>query len=267
MENLKHAFGIHFHETSIGAAPKCILNQVARRTRERYQPALPVVLFVNPGFVTGPGGNWMLFRWWATRRRSLRNVLLLFGTVSSVIALFVNFLPEIEKMPWWGIALLVLAAFLAGTLGILEMFERPKRRIFRKQDTAGVLKYMHEWIKHGGRVAIWSRDMSWANNEETKQLLELKAQRHELLLFLPSANPLSGQLESSGAEVVYYGASRLESPGSRFTITHYGRDGSSIAVGRARGDSHVIDEFHSSDHPAYQIAADLIALARSTSIR
>ena len=123
---------------------------------------------------------------------------------------------------------------------------------------------MHDWIKHGGRVAIWSRDMSWANSEETKQLLEVKARRHELLLFLPSANPLSQQLAGSGAEVVYYGASRLESPGSRFTITHYGRDGSSLAVGRVRGDTHVIDEFHSSDHPAYHIAADLVALARST---
>ena len=209
----------------------------------------------------------MLFRWWVARRRSLRNVLLLLGTASSVLALFANFLPTIEEIPWWGIALLALAAFLAGTLGILEMFERPQRRVFRKQDTAGVLKYMHEWIKHGGRVAIWSRDMSWANNEETKQLLKLKAQRHELLLFLPSANPLSRQLENSGAEVNYYGMTRLESPGSRFAITHYGRDGSSLAVGRARGDSHVIDEFHASDHPAYHIAADLVALARSTSMR
>ena len=206
----------------------------------------------------------MLFRWWVARRRSLRNVLLLFGTASSVIALFANFLPDIEEIPWWGIALFVLAAFFAGTLAMLEMSERPKRRIFRKQDTAGILKYMHDWIKHGGRVAIWSRDMSWANNEETKQLLELKARRHELLLFLPSANPLSRQLASSGAEVIHYGATRLESPGSRFTITHYGRDGSSLAVGWARGDTHVIDEFHASDHPAYHIAADLVALARST---
>lgn len=209
----------------------------------------------------------MLSRWWVARRRSFRNVLFLLGTACSVIAVLATFLPDIEEIPWWGIAFLALAAFLAATLAFLEMRERPKQRIFRKDDTAGVLKYMHEWIKHGGRVAIWSRDMSWANNEETKQLLEFKAQRHELLLFLPSAIPLSQQLKTSGAEVTYYGTTRLETPASRFTITHYGRDGSSLAVGRARGDSHVIEEFHASDHPAYHIAADLVALARSTSMR
>ena len=72
----------------------------------------------------------MLFRWWVARRRSLRNVLLLFGTASSVIALFANFLPDIEEIPWWGIALFVLAAFFAGTLAMLEMFERPNGGYF-----------------------------------------------------------------------------------------------------------------------------------------
>ena len=208
----------------------------------------------------------MFFRWWVTRRRSLRNVLLLFASASSVIALLVNLLPVIDDMPWWGIVLIALAALFAAILVILEMFERPQRRIFRKQDTAGILKYMHDWIKHGGRVAIWSRDMSWANNEDTTQLLEVKARRHELLLFLPTASPLSRQLASFGAEVTYYGTNRFESPGSRFTITQYGRDGGSVAVGRARGHNHVIEEFHAGDHPAYHIAADLVGLARSTSM-
>ena len=206
----------------------------------------------------------MLFRWCVARRRSLRNVFLLVASASSVIALLVNILPDIDEIPLWGIALISAAALFAALLVILEMLERPQRRIFRKQDTDGVLKYMHDWIKHGGRVAIWSRDMSWANNEETKKLLECKAQRDELLLLLPTANPLSRQLASFGAEVIYYGTTRLESPESRFTLTQYGKDGGSVAIGRARGDTHVIDEFHASDHPAYHIAADLIALARST---
>ena len=208
----------------------------------------------------------MLFRWWVARRRSLRNVFLLFASASSVIALFVNFLPDIDEMPWWAIALISLAALLAVILAILEMIERPQRRVFRKEDSAGILKYMHHWIKHGGRVAIWSRDMSWADNDETKKLLENKAREHELILLLPTANPRSQQLADFGAEVIYYGTTRFESPGSRFTLTQFGRDGGSVAIGRARGDTHVIDEFHASDHPAYHIAVDLVALARSTSI-
>ena len=205
----------------------------------------------------------MLFRWWVARRRALRNVFLLLGSTASVIALLVKFVPDLDKVPWWCIALFVLAAFFAGLLAILELCERPQRRIFRKQDTAGILRYMHDWIEHGGRVAIWSRDMSWANNYKTRQLLELKAQRDELLLFLPSPNPLSQRLATAGAEVIYYGTALFESPGSRFTITQYGRDGGSLAVGRAHSDTHVIDEFNANDHPTYQIAADLVALARS----
>ena len=205
----------------------------------------------------------MLLRWWASRRRTLRNLLLLFGSFGSIFALFLNFFPDIKLIPWWGIALLALAAIFAVSLALFEIFERPHRRIFRKDDATGILNYMHDWIEHGGRVAIWTRDMSWANNDKTRQLLELKAQRQELLILLPSPNPLSQQLSTSGAEVIYYGLDRIDSPASRFTITNFGRDGGSVAVGRARGDTHVIDEFYDGIHPAYHIASDLIALARS----
>ena len=206
----------------------------------------------------------MLLRWWASRRRTLRNLLLLLGSSASIFALFLNFAPNIQLIPWWGVALLALAVFFAGVLAILELFERPHRRIFRKDDANGILNYMHDWIRHGGRVAIWTRDMSWANNDRTKQLLELKAQRQELIIFMPSPNPLAQRLSKFGAEVIYYGLGRLDPPASRFTITNYGRDGGSVAVGRARGDTHVIDEFYDGVHPAYHIASDLIALARST---
>ena len=122
---------------------------------------------------------------------------------------------------------------------------------------------MHDWIEHGGRVAIWTRDMSWAQNPETRRLLAEKARRNELILCLPELNELATELAAAGAEVCAYGAGHLESPASRFTIAFFGRDGSRVAVGRAEGDTHVIDEFSAGGHPAFHLAEDLITLVRS----
>ena len=122
---------------------------------------------------------------------------------------------------------------------------------------------MHDWIEHGGRVAIWTRDMSWAENPETRRLLTEKAERKELIVCLPELNGLATELTQAGAEVCAYGAGHLESPASRFTIAFFGRDGSRVAVGRAEGDTHVIDEFNAGGHPAFHLADDLIRFVRS----
>ena len=207
----------------------------------------------------------MLSRWWTSRRRSIRNLGFLFGSAASIITLFVSVLPDPTTYPWWGVALLAIGAILIVLLAGFEFFDRPQSHVFQRGDNKGILKYMHDWIEHGGRIAIWTRDMSWADNEKTKQLLNIKAERRELIIFLPSEIPLSQNLSEAGAEVFYYGTHRLDPPGSRFTIAQFGRDGSSVAVGRLRGDTHVIEEFRSGDHPAYYIASDLVELARSIS--
>jgi len=118
---------------------------------------------------------------------------------------------------------------------------------------------MHDWIEHGGRVAIWTRDMSWAQNQETRGLLTEKARRSELILCLPELSALATELSKAGAEVCAYGATRLESPASRFTIAFL----VGMAVGRAEQDTHVIEEFSAGTHPVFHIAEDLIAIARS----
>jgi len=146
---------------------------------------------------------------------------------------------------------------------VLEFFSQRGRRVYAKGDTEGIKRYMHAWIEHGGRVAIWTRDMSWANNADTRGLLKKKAGRGELILCLPEQNALTKELAAAGAEICTYGAQCLESPASRFTIVFFGRDGSRVAVGRADGDTHVIDEFAASGHPAFYLAEDLIALVRA----
>ena len=201
--------------------------------------------------------------WWTAWGELVRKLVALVASFASMGGLLVAFLPSPRNLPSWAVALLVSATLFLVLLVVLEFLDRRGRRVYAKSDAEGIKRYMHGWIEHGGRVAIWTRDISWAQNPETRRLLTEKARRNELILCLPELNELAGELARAGAEVCAYGARLLESPASRFTIAFFGRDGSRVAVGRAEGDTHVIDEFSAGGHPAFHLAEDLITLVRS----
>ena len=201
--------------------------------------------------------------WWKAWGELIWKLVALAASFASMGGLLAAFLPSPKDLPPWTVALLVSAAFFLLVLVVLEFLDRRGRRVYAASDPEGIKKYMHHWIEHGGRVVIWTRDMSWAQNPETRRLLTEKAGRNELILCLPELNEIATELEGAGAEVCAYGARHLESPASRFTIAFFGRDGSRVAVGRAEGDTHVIDEFSAGDHPAFHLAEDLITLVRS----
>jgi hypothetical protein len=200
--------------------------------------------------------------WWKAWGELIRKFVSLLASVASIVGLMVVLLPSPRDLPWWAVALLVSAVFFLVILIVLEFIDRRGRRVYAKSDVDGIKKDMHDWIEHGGRVAIWTRDMSWAQNPQTGKLLNEKARRNELILCLPELTELATELSRAGAEVCAYGAKHLESPASRFTIAFFGRDGSRVAVGRADRDTHVIDEF-GADGPAFYLAEDLITLVRS----
>lgn len=207
-----------------------------------------------------PGDEGMLQRWSFAYARTARNLFLLIGSGASIACLVIG---HISNLSAWGLVLLGVIVIFMLLLVCIELVERPRRRIFRRGDTDGISRYMRDWIEHGGRVAIWTRDLSWANDETSKELLLRKAENGELVIFLTAPTSLTEDLDAAGAEVYHYGAPEAESPRSRFTIANYERDGGSVAVGRALRDTHVIDEFHIGDHPAYHMAEDLARLARS----
>src|SRR5260370_13614744 len=198
--------------------------------------------------------------WWTAWGELVRTLVALVASFASMGGLLVAFLPAPRNLPSWAVALLVSATLFLVLLVVLEFLDRRGRRVYAKSDAEGIKRYMHGWIEHGGRVAIWTRDISWAQNPETRRLLTEKARRNELILCLPELNELAGELARAGAEVCAYGARLLESPASRFTIAFFGRDGSRVAAGLAEGETHVIDEFSAGGHPAFHLAADLIKL-------
>ncbi len=201
-------------------------------------------------------------RWWIAWGRLAGRLLALAASFASLIGLILQYIPPQERLPWWAIALEISAGFFFLLLVALEFQAGRRMHVLKNADAEGIRSYMHNWIRYGGRVAIWTRDMSWAENANTRALLVEKAKKKELIVCLPENIELTRELSRHGAEVLAYGKS-LEAPASRFTITFFGRAGSQVAVGHAVHDNHVIEEFSSGSHPAFYIAEDLINLVRS----
>ena len=175
------------------------------------------------------------------------------GSFASVMGVIVSLLISSVSVLWWMLVLIALAAIffvlMASAIIIVLKAETPTHW-FRFDDMEGIRKYLFNWVKYGGRVAIWSRDMSWANDDEMMEMLRGKAKAHALILCLPRAIEKSNDLKQHGAEVFTYGT--LDAPESRFTIVNFGQAGSRVAMGRRRGGLHIIQEFSGADeHPSH----------------
>jgi hypothetical protein len=157
--------------------------------------------------------------------------------------------------------MLAIATILLVYLIRNDILENASVSIYKINDNDSISQYMYKLISEGGRVAIWTRDMSWAeNHERIIELLTSKAKRNELIICTPRRFPIMSQLISAGAEVHLY--DKLDFvPRSRFTIVQFGREGSRVAIGSREGDYHVIKEFASGEHSIFTVTEDLIKFA------
>ena len=179
------------------------------------------------------------------------------GSFASLCSLLFLFRPTtapwtVFQGMWLGLAILLLLGAVAH-----EVREsRASGRLSLGTD-AEIRDYMFKWISRGGRVAIFSRDMSWVRDEEMMELLREKARRDELTICLPGEIFLADELRRCGARVCLYPQLRY-TPQSRFTIINKDRMDSKVAVGRRIKDKHVIEEFSLGEHPVFSVANDLV---------
>lgn len=183
------------------------------------------------------------------------------GSFASIVGLLLQLEP-LTQWRWWHFMLVALGALLLLGFVVTEFTQRNRYRVYRRSNSKAIGRYMRKWIEPGGRVAIWTRDLTWAaRDDRSRAMLREKAKSGELILCVAEENELSRELGGVGAEVCFFG-DLLELPACRFTITDFGRDGSAVAVGRTVGDRHVIEEFGAGDHPAYHMAMDLVTVIR-----
>lgn len=159
----------------------------------------------------------------------------------------------------------VILVFLYLFLVFYEIYVAEGKRVFKQSDPDSIRNYMLHWIAYGGRVAIWTRDMSWAKGDKSQSLLREKAESGELIICMPNHTAFSKELETIGANIYVYGEELLSDPSARFTIAFFGRDGSKVAIGRAQADKQVVEEFSSGAHPSFQLAYELVQIAKSIS--
>ena len=198
-----------------------------------------------------------LYNWrYSLINNKLQLVVSLIGAIASVVSLI-----QFQDGDWKSFILIVPVLALLSVIGIVLLHSSSTRHFFALDDKRGIRDYMFRWIESGGRVAIWTRDMSWVDDDEMKQLLRNKAKSGELIICLPNTTEDTNSLKQHGAEVVTYGT--WDSPLSRFTIANYNRDNARVAVGIGVGQLHIIDEFSPRDkNPTFSLAYDLVRLTR-----
>jgi hypothetical protein len=186
-------------------------------------------------------------------------VISIVGSFASLVGLVFTLEPTAKEFGVWKIALVAIAIFSFLMSIALEFKTTGGKRFIPISDTRRIRNYMFQWIKNGGRVAIFSRDLTWIADSEIKSLLIAKSKNDEITICLPKGTPLTEELAAQGARIHTYSQAD-HVPQSRFTIANFGRGDACVAVGHRHGNLHVIEEFSADDHPSFYMAHDLIQL-------
>ncbi len=186
------------------------------------------------------------------------NLVVQVSAYASIMGLYLTVQPPGALRPEWhwiviGAASTVFLISIA--YDVTQQYSALPKRFVRIER---INRYMHRWVAQGGRTVIFSRDMSWVD-EETRSLLIEKARRNELIVCLEKAIELSEALKDAGATIVTY-AELGHAPRSRFTIIDFERDGARVAVGQRIGRYQVIQEFQHGRHPLFAVAEDLVQI-------
>lgn len=178
-----------------------------------------------------------------------------FGSLVGLVASLKDHNEDFDGGQWFLIALATVLGLLA--VG-LEIGAYVRRRPWVKKPEK-VPAFMRGWINDAGRVAIFSRDMSWVD-AATRALLEKKARNGELVLVLPNSIEISRALSDLGAQVIHYPELGYTIK-SRFTIVNLERPDTAVAIGyRVSEGKHRIDRFRAGEDPAFYLAQDLLEL-------
>jgi hypothetical protein len=183
-------------------------------------------------------------------------IVLQLGSYISFLGLYLTAFPFDQPRPTWHIVLILAGLSVSLYLSYHDIREYLRSTPKQFQSPQQINAYMRSWLQSGGRAVIFTRDMSWAHDEEVREILLQKAARNELTICVEHPIPLANELANAGATVVSY-AALGHVPRSRFTIIDFEREGARVAVGGKVHGTHVIQEFQSGQHPIFAIADDL----------
>ncbi|AZQ57896.1 hypothetical protein EJ994_03400 [Maribacter sp. MJ134] len=190
----------------------------------------------------------------------IKNILSQVGSIASLFGLIFTLKSDQQTfggLEWFLLFASFFLCFVSIYLLVIE-YTSNKPQVYKNK--SDIRDYMFDWIKNGGRVVIFTRDMSWVNDDEMKNLLRNKSRNRECIICMPKKIDKAVELENEGAIIIEY-PSLDYTPLSRFTIINYGRDDAKIAVGKSiDSGKHLIEEFGNGEHPFFQVANDLVRI-------
>ena len=173
-------------------------------------------------------------------------------------------LSAIDK-PAWVAPVLIVALLALVAVALFSEYSAWRELRPKLYPTADKIRdFMYEWIGKEGRVTIYTRDMSWAQQEERIRVrLREKATNSELVICLPQHIPLTCELETLGATVHTFDYH----PSARFTIVRTGREDAQVAIGRNLDGDHAISVYSAGRDSAFALAEDLVdVITRASAI-
>ncbi|GAA5102520.1 hypothetical protein GCM10023210_43580 [Chryseobacterium ginsengisoli] len=193
----------------------------------------------------------------------MKKTLIILANISTLIGIFGFIIPflKIEDLHFTllqkvflGIIIIVCISYI-----IYELCSSPKK--YKNEDE--INKYMRDWVKKTGRTVIFTRDMSWANNQQIQNDLINKARSNDLIICLPKITSFTQRLKNEGAEIYTYDTLNF-TPKSRFTFINYGSNSSKVAIGRKDDKhNHIITEYTTKDTIEYFLAEDLVNIIKN----
>lgn len=154
-------------------------------------------------------------------RDKLLELISFIGTVVSIISFF--FL-EIE----WSMAKIILMIALIVLLGLAVYFLFIKRETKTYKSQEEINEFMKNWIKTNGVVKIFSRDLSWLDDE---MYGILQAKGEDLYLYVEKKNEkIEKILQMNPESKIFFYEDIGFIPNSRFTIIHANKDEKQIAI-------------------------------------
>lgn len=178
------------------------------------------------------------------------------GTLASLVGIIL-LLNGMEKPPLFLMGVLISLSVIMFILSIIFEIKTIKKPGLYCENEKEINDYMINWIQKGGRVIVFTRDMSWAQHDITvKDMLLRKSKNNELSIILAEKSEFISELEENGANIYTYGELNY-TPTSRFTIVKRGRIDSKVAIGTEKDGKHYIEEFSQNDGYQFPIANDL----------
>lgn len=156
---------------------------------------------------------------------------------------------------------------LMGAAIYYEIRDRPKNlKEFKDKRHASkevqAREYMKKVVNSPGSIAIFTRNMSWLD-DEAYGILKRKAESRDLKIIMQSPTSKSIGLENSGADIIYYEDILPDPISSRFTIIDAGKSSATLSIGNTDNDKdvHRIQRFVKASDPALSLAKDMLVVA------